>query len=53
VAIKLRNTRKGLKGWSANIESAQRKLKQGLVAEYDLLDILSELKFYHQLLKKE
>jgi hypothetical protein len=38
----MRNTRKGLKGWSANIESAQRKLKQQLVAEYDLLDIASE-----------
>jgi hypothetical protein len=40
--FKIRNTRKGLKGWSANIESAQRKLKQGLVVEYDLLDIISE-----------
>jgi hypothetical protein len=40
--FKMRNTRKGLKRWSANIESAQRKLKQGLVAEYDLLDIISE-----------
>jgi hypothetical protein len=38
----MRKTRKGLKGWSANIESAQRKLKQGLVAEYDLLDIIFE-----------
>jgi hypothetical protein len=37
--FKMRNTRKGLKGWSANIESSQRKLKQGLVAEYDLLDV--------------
>jgi hypothetical protein len=40
--FKLRNTRKRLKGWSSNIESAQRKLKQGLIAEYDLLDIISK-----------
>jgi hypothetical protein len=40
--FKMRKSRKGLKGWSANIESAQRKLKQQLVAEYDLLDIASE-----------
>jgi hypothetical protein len=31
-----------LKGWNANVESAQHKKKQQLVAEYDLLDILSE-----------
>jgi hypothetical protein len=31
-----------LKGWCINIESAQNKLKQSLVAEYDLLDVLSE-----------
>jgi hypothetical protein len=31
-----------LKGWSINIESAQNRMKQSLVAEYDLLDVLSE-----------
>jgi hypothetical protein len=31
-----------LKGWSINTESAQNKMKQSLVAEYDLLDVLSE-----------
>jgi hypothetical protein len=40
--FKMRKTRMGLKGWSANIESAQRKCKQSLIAEYDLLDIHSE-----------
>ena len=40
--FKVRNFRKFSKGWNANIESAQRKMKQQLVAEYDLLDILSE-----------
>ena len=40
--FKVRNFRKFSKGWSANIESAQKKTKQHLVAEYDLLDILSE-----------
>ena len=40
--FKVRNFRKFAKGWSANIESAQHKKKQQLIAEYDLLDILSE-----------
>jgi hypothetical protein len=40
--FEMRNTRKGLKGWSANNESAQRKHKQHLVAEYHLLDVTSE-----------
>jgi exonuclease III len=40
--LKIRNLRKGLKGWNANLESDQRKKKQHLVAEYDLLDIMSE-----------
>jgi hypothetical protein len=31
-----------LKGWSINIESAQNRMKQSLLAEYDLLDVLSE-----------
>jgi hypothetical protein len=34
--------RKTLKGWSANINAAQQKYKQQLIAEYDCLDILSE-----------
>ena len=40
--FKVRNFRKFSKGWNANIESAQRRMKQQLVVEYDLLDILSE-----------
>jgi hypothetical protein len=40
--FKIRNLRKKLKVWCINIESAQNKLKQSLVAEYDLLDVLSE-----------
>jgi hypothetical protein len=40
--FKIRTLRKGLKGWNANVESAQHKKKQQLIAEYDLLDILSE-----------
>jgi hypothetical protein len=40
--FKMRKTRKGLKGWFANIESSQRKHKKHLVVEYDLLDITSE-----------
>jgi hypothetical protein len=31
-----------MKGWSANIGPAQRKLKQHLVSKYDLLDIALE-----------
>jgi hypothetical protein len=33
---------KGLKGWSCNLEADQKRKKQHLVAEYDLLDVLSE-----------
>jgi hypothetical protein len=40
--FKIRNLRKKLKGWNANLESDQRKKKQHLVAEYDMLDITSE-----------
>ena len=40
--FKIRHTRKSLKGWNANVESAQKKYKQQLIAEFDLLDILSE-----------
>jgi hypothetical protein len=40
--FKIRNLTKQLKGWSINIESAQNRMKQSLVAEYDLLDVLSE-----------
>jgi hypothetical protein len=40
--FKIRNLRKGLKGWSINLEAEQKKKKQHLVAEYDLLDVLSE-----------
>jgi hypothetical protein len=40
--FKIRNLRKGLKGWNANLEFDQRKKKQHLVAEYDMLDIISE-----------
>jgi hypothetical protein len=42
MTVYIRNLRKLLKGWSINIECAQNKTKQSLVAEYDLLDILSE-----------
>lgn len=31
-----------LKGLSTNIEAAQRRVKNNLVTEYDMLDILSE-----------
>jgi hypothetical protein len=40
--FKIRNLRKKLKGWNANLESDQKKKKQHLVAEYDILDIISE-----------
>jgi hypothetical protein len=40
--FKIRNLRKGLKGWSSNFEADQKRMKQHLVAEYDLLDVLSE-----------
>jgi hypothetical protein len=40
--FKIRNLRKGLKGWDSNFEADQKKKKQHLVAEYDLLDVLSE-----------
>ena len=40
--FKIRHTRKSLKGWNANVESAQKKYKHQLIAEFDLLDILSE-----------
>jgi hypothetical protein len=40
--FKIRNTMKGLKGWNANLEASQNKDKRGLVAEYDLLDIVVE-----------
>jgi hypothetical protein len=40
--FKIRNLRKGLKGWSINLEAEQKRKKQHLVAEYDLLDVLSE-----------
>jgi hypothetical protein len=40
--FKIRNLRKGLKGWSINLEAEQKNKKQHLVAEYDLLDVLSE-----------
>ncbi|XP_047071299.1 uncharacterized protein LOC124680262 [Lolium rigidum] len=50
--FKIRNTRKDLKGWAANIESAQRKNKQSLVAEYDLLDIIAETQSLSPVSKK-
>jgi mannosylglycoprotein endo-beta-mannosidase len=40
--FKIRNLRKTLKGWAINIESQQNKLKKQLIAEYDILDVLSE-----------
>ena len=40
--LKIRHTRKNIKGWCANVESAQKKYKQQLIAEFDLLDVLSE-----------
>lgn len=40
--FKVRNLRRYTKGWCANVESAQFKYKQQLIAEYDQLDILSE-----------
>jgi hypothetical protein len=39
---KIRNLRKTIKGWAINRESEQNKLKKQLIAEYDVLDILSE-----------
>jgi hypothetical protein len=41
-SLRLGIKRKKLKGWNANLESEQRKKKQHLVAEYDMLDIISE-----------
>jgi hypothetical protein len=40
--FKIRNLRKQLNGWSINIESAHNRVKQSLIAEFDLLDNLSE-----------
>ena len=40
--VKIRRTRKSIKGSNANVESAQKKYKHQLIAEFDLLDILSE-----------
>jgi hypothetical protein len=40
--FKIRNLRKKLKGWNANLESDQKKKKQHLVTEYDILDIILE-----------
>jgi mannosylglycoprotein endo-beta-mannosidase len=40
--FKIRNLRKTIKGWAINIESQQNKHKKQLIAEYDMLDILSE-----------
>lgn len=40
--FKIRSLRKFLKGWSANIEAAQKKRKQALIAEHDCLDTMSE-----------
>lgn len=40
--FKIRNIKRSLRGWSANVEVAQNKCEQQLVAKYDLLDIISE-----------
>jgi hypothetical protein len=40
--FKIRNTRKGLRGWNANLEASQNKIKRELVVEYDLLDITAK-----------
>jgi hypothetical protein len=40
--FKIRNLRNKLKGWNANLKFDQKKKKQHLVAEYDMLDIISE-----------
>jgi hypothetical protein len=39
---KIRLLRKIIKGWAINIETEQNKRKKQLIAEYDVLDILSE-----------
>lgn len=39
---KVRRFRKFARGWSANVDSAQKTIKQALTAEYTCLDILSE-----------
>lgn len=40
--FKIRNLRKCIKGWNANIEATQNRNKKHLVAEYDFLDTISE-----------
>jgi uncharacterized protein YfkK (UPF0435 family) len=50
--FKIRNLRKKLKGWNANLESNQKKKKQHLVAEYDILDIISESQTLSPISKK-
>jgi hypothetical protein len=39
---KLKRLRKCLKGWNANVEAAQKKMKKQYVAEFDCLDIMLE-----------
>jgi hypothetical protein len=39
---KIRNLRKIIKGWAINRESERNKMKKQLIAEYDVLDIMSE-----------
>jgi hypothetical protein len=39
---KIRNLRKVIKGWAINRESEQNRIKKQLIAEYDVLDIMSE-----------
>jgi hypothetical protein len=40
--FKIRNTRKGMRGWNANLEASQNRTKRELVAENDLLDLRAE-----------
>jgi hypothetical protein len=47
---KQKRLRKCLKGWNANIESEQKRVKKELIAEFDCLDIMSETQ---QLLPEE
>jgi hypothetical protein len=39
---KIRNLRKIIKGWAINREAEQNRIKKQLIAEYDVLDIMSE-----------
>jgi hypothetical protein len=39
---KLKSLRKKIKGWAINIEASNKKNKQDLMLEYDILDAFSK-----------